>query len=75
MSKAEKKYSMIEHEGLAMVYTLEKFINYLLGKDFKMYTDIYALKYPINKPMLGGGIYTWVLLFQEYNFEVTVKPR
>lgn len=73
LSKAEKNYSTIERKGLAMVYVLQKFRHYLLGRHFKMYTDHSALKYLVNKPMLGGGICKWLLLFQEYDFEVIVK--
>ena len=57
-----------------MVYVLQKFINYLLGKQFKMFTDHSVLKYLINKPVLGGRICRWLLLFQEFDFEVIVKP-
>eukprot|EP00253_Pinus_taeda_P005407 PITA_05407 len=57
LSKAEKNYSITEREGLAMVYMLQKFRNYLLGRHFKMYTNHFALKYLVNKPMLGGGEY------------------
>jgi hypothetical protein len=39
-----------------------------------MYTDHSALKYLVNKPVLGGKICRWLLLFQEYDFEVIVKP-
>ena len=39
-----------------------------------MYTDHYALRYLVNKPVLGGRICRWLLLFQEYDFEVIVKP-
>ena len=69
----KKNYTTIEREGLAMVYALQKFIHYLLGGHFKMFTDHYALKYLVNKPVLGGGIYRWLLLFQEFDFEVIVK--
>jgi len=55
LSKAEKNYSTTEREGLAMVYGLQKFRHYLLGGHFKMYTDHSALKYLVNKPVLGGG--------------------
>ena len=74
LSKAKKNYSTIEREGLAMVYALQKFRHYLLGGHFKMYTDHSALKYLVNKPVLGGKICKWFLLFQEYDFEVIVKP-
>ena len=57
-----------------MVYTLQKFRHYLLGAHFKMFTDHFALTYLVNKPMLGGRICRWLLLFQEYDFEIIVKP-
>jgi len=74
LSKAEKKYSTTEHEGLAMVYVFQKYQHYLLGGHFKMCIDRSVLKYLMNKPMLGGRICRWILLFQEYDFEVIVKP-
>jgi hypothetical protein len=57
-----------------MVYALQKFRHYLLGKHFNMFTDHSTLKYLVNKPMLGGRICRWLLLFQEFEFEVIVKP-
>ena len=39
-----------------------------------MYTDHSTLKYLVNKLVLGGNIYRWLLLFQEFDFEVIVKP-
>lgn len=39
-----------------------------------MFIDHSALKYLINKPVLGGNICRWLLLFQEYDFEIIVKP-
>lgn len=74
LSKADENYSTIEHEGLAMVYALQKYCHYLLGGHFKMYTDHSALKYLVNKPVLGGNICRWLLLFQEYDFKVIIKP-
>ena len=55
LSKAEKNYSTTKHEGLAMVYELQNFRHYLLGGHFKMYTNHFALKYLVNKFVLGGG--------------------
>jgi hypothetical protein len=56
-----------------MVYALQKFRHYLLGGHFKMFTDHSALKYLVNKPVLGGRICKWLLLFQKYDFEILVK--
>lgn len=58
-----------------MVYVLQKFRHYFLGGHFKMYTYHSVLKYLVNKPMLGGNICRWFLLFQEYDFEVIMNPR
>lgn len=38
-----------------------------------MYIDHSSLKYLVKKPVLGGKICIWLLLFQEYEFEVIVK--
>jgi hypothetical protein len=38
-----------------------------------MFTDHSALKYLVNKLVLGGRICKWLLLFQEYDFEILVK--
>ena len=62
-----------EREGLAMVYALHKFRQYLLGGHFNMFTNHSALKYLVNKPMLGGEICCWLLLFHEFDFEIVVN--
>ena len=67
-------YTTTERESLAMVYALQKFRHYLLGGHFKMFTDHFALKNLVNKPVLGRRICRWLLLFQEYDFEIVVKP-
>jgi hypothetical protein len=73
ISTSEMNYTTTEREGLAMVYALHNFRHYLLGGHFKMFTDHSALKYLVNKPVLGGRICIWILLFQEYDFEIVVK--
>jgi hypothetical protein len=70
----EMNYTTNEREGLAMVYALQKFRHYLLGGHFKMFTDHSSLKYLVNKPVLGGRICKWLLVFQKYDFEIVVKP-
>jgi hypothetical protein len=73
LSDSEQNYNMTEREGLAMVYALHKYKHYLLGKHFKMFTDHSTLKYIVNKLVLGGRICRWLLIFQEFDFEVIVK--
>jgi hypothetical protein len=56
LSESEKNYNTIEREILAMVYALQKFRHYLLGKHFKMFIVHSSLKHLVNKPVLGGRI-------------------
>jgi hypothetical protein len=55
LSIVEVNYTTTEREGLAMEYALQKFHHYLLGGHFKMFTNYSALKYLVNKPVLGGN--------------------
>lgn len=63
LSKVENNYTTTEREGLAMVYDFQKFRHYLLGSRFKMFTNHSRLNYLVNKPVLGGKICRWLLLF------------
>ena len=56
-----------------MVFTLQKYRHYLLANPFIFYTDQQALKYLVNKPLHHGRICQWLLLFQEFEFEVVVR--
>ena len=40
-----------------------------------MFMDHSTLEYLVNKPVLGGNICRWLLLFQEFDFKIIVKPR
>lgn len=73
LASTERNYTTTKREGLVMVYGLQKFRHYLLGGHFKMFTDHSALKYLVNKLVLGGGICRWLLFFQEYDFEIIVN--
>jgi hypothetical protein len=74
ISTSEINYTSTEREGLAMVYALQKFRHYLMGGHFKMSIDHSAFKCLVNKPMLGEIICRCLLLFQEYDFDIVVKP-
>ena len=73
LSFAEQNYTTTKREGSAMLYALQKFRHYLLGGHFKMFTYHSTLQYLVNNPMLGGRIFRWLLLFQEFYFEIVVK--
>uniref|UniRef100_A0A1I8BJB9 RNA-directed DNA polymerase n=1 Tax=Meloidogyne hapla TaxID=6305 RepID=A0A1I8BJB9_MELHA len=75
LKSAEKNYSQIEKEGLALVFAVEKFHKLLYGRKFKLRTD--------HKPLLaifgnkkGIKVYTasrlqrWALILTNYDFEI-----
>jgi hypothetical protein len=63
LSTTEINYTTTKREGLSMVYALQTFCHYLLGGNFKMFIDHSVLKYIVKKPVLGGIICIWLLLF------------
>ncbi len=56
LNNAERNYTTMKCEALAMVYTLHKFCDYLLGNKFVFYVDHMALLYLIKKPQVSGHI-------------------
>ena len=75
MSLAEKKYTTTKREALAVIYAYKKFQHYLLGYRIVFHTDHDSFKYLVNKLDLSGRIARWILLLQEFNYEVVVKAR
>ena len=46
----------------------------MLGNFFIIYVDHYALKYLLNKAELAGRVIRWMLLLQDFDFEMVTKP-
>ncbi|XP_015164084.1 uncharacterized protein [Solanum tuberosum] len=59
-----------EQELLAVVYAFEKFWAYLLGTKVVVHTDHAALRYLMAKKDAKPRLIRWVLLLQEFDFEV-----
>ena len=56
-----------------MVFSCKKFRHYLLANHFKFYIDHQALLYLVNKPCTTSRITRWLLLLQEFDFEIVVR--
>ena len=61
LSTIERNYSTIEREALGMVYSINKFRHYLLGKNFAFHVDHSALLYLVSKQVLTGKLARWTL--------------
>ena len=73
LNKAQRNYTTIEKERLAVVYTLDKFHAYLVGSDIIIFTDHSALKYLLTKKNAKARHIRWVLLLQEFNLQIRDK--
>ena len=61
---------MTEQELLAVVFAFEKFRSYLLGTRFIVHTHHSALRYFMANKDAKPRLIRWVLLLQEFDFEV-----
>ena len=60
-------------EMLAVIFTFNKFISYLLGSKVVVYTDHVALRYFMNKKDSKPRLIRWVLMLQEFDIEIKDK--
>ncbi|GKE98561.1 reverse transcriptase domain-containing protein [Tanacetum coccineum] len=70
MNEAESHCITTEKEMLAVVYAFEKFWSYLILNKSIVYTDHSALKYLFAKKDSKARLLRWVLLLQEFDFNV-----
>ncbi|GJV43695.1 reverse transcriptase domain-containing protein [Tanacetum coccineum] len=70
MNEAESRYTTTEKEMLAVVYAFEKFRSYLVMNKCTVYTDHSALKYLFAKKDSKARLLRWVLLLQEFDFDI-----
>nr|GFB49292.1 reverse transcriptase domain-containing protein [Tanacetum cinerariifolium] len=70
LTEAESNYTTTEKEMLAVVYAFIKFRSYLIMNKCIVHTDHSALKYLFTKKDVKARLLRWVLLLQEFDFDV-----
>ena len=70
LSSAERNYSTIEKECLAIVWGFKRFHLYLYGVPFVLQTDHEPLKYINSAKFANGRLMCWAMFLQSYNFRV-----
>ncbi|GJS05776.1 reverse transcriptase domain-containing protein [Tanacetum coccineum] len=70
INEAESHYTAMGKEMLVVVYAFEKFRSYLILNKSVVYTDHSALKYLFAKKDSKARLLRWVLLLQEFDFNV-----
>ena len=78
LSKAERNYSQLEREGLACVFGIKRFRQYLFGHPFDLITDHKPLLALLNqhKPtssQASGRIRRWSLFLSSYEYTIQFR--
>ena len=79
LGTAEKNYSQLEKEGLAIVFGVKKFHQYIFGRRFTILSDHKPLQYIFMEtsaipPMASARIQRWSLLLGGYDYTLSYKP-
>lgn len=70
----EQNLTAYELETLALVASVQRFRVYLIGKEFKFFTDCNSLRATFLKRDLMPRVARWWIALQEYNFTVEYRP-
>ncbi|GFN79599.1 Pol polyprotein [Plakobranchus ocellatus] len=70
----ETRYSAIEREALALVFTVTQFQRYLIFKHFILQTDHKRLSYLRTGSPKNARLMRWALALQEFSFQVVHIP-
>ena len=73
LNEDQKNYRITEQELLVVVFAFEKFLFYLLGTRVIVHTNHSVLRYLMTKKDVKPRLIHWVLLLQEFYFEVRDK--
>lgn len=78
LTKAEKNYSHLEKEALALVFGVTRFRNYLLGRSFTLLTDHRPLLSLLSEnkpvpPVAAARIQRWALTLSAYAYKIQYR--
>ncbi|XP_063408205.1 uncharacterized protein K02A2.6-like [Mytilus trossulus] len=78
LAPAERNYSFLEKEGLAVIFALKKFHQYLFDRKLTIYTDHKPLIGLFNEnkcipPMSAARIQRWALTLSAYEYKIVYK--
>jgi len=79
LTVAERNYSQLDREALAIIYGIKKFHNYLYGRRFILYSDNLPLCHILSSrkglPSLAAArIQRWAVELANFTFEVKHRP-
>ena len=79
LGSAEKKYSQLDKEGLAIIFGVKRFHQYLVGRHFTILSDHKPLQHLFSEdsgiPTLASArLQRWALTLGAYDYTIRYKP-
>lgn len=79
LNVAEKKYSQLDKEALAIIFGVKRFHHYLYGRKFSIVSDHKPLQYLLNESrhvpvMASARLQRWALLLSAYQYSISYRP-
>ena len=68
LNSAERNYSTIEKELLAIVWGIQKFTPFLYGREFILQSDHLPLQHLENMKSVNGRLTRWAMQLQPYAY-------
>lgn len=66
----EKKYATYDLELASIIHAQKMWRHYLIGRKFKLKTNIVSLKYIFYHPNINSRQERWLTFLSEYEFEI-----
>ena len=74
LSRAERNYCTTRKELFAVIYFMEHFQHYLIGKTFLVRTDHASLRWLLNFDISDGQMARWIERMSKFHFEIQHRP-
>ena len=79
LMKTERNYAQVEREALAVIFGLQRFRQYLFGRDFVLVSDHKPLVGLLGEntplpPMASARIHRWAMILSGYSYKLQYKP-
>ena len=79
LTETERRYSQLDREALAVIWTLKKFHKYVYAVPFELVTDNKPLQYILHQSkcipeMVVSRLQRWALILANYDYTISYRP-
>ena len=73
LTPPEQRFSTREQEALAILFAVDKFNVFILGRKFTVVTDHKSLSWLMTAPALKGRLLNWAFKLRSYDFTIVYR--